>query len=738
MAQIAYETSDFRRDYRKASKQGQDKIDAFIRKFDEEASRPGTDLKTPKRAADSRVKTARVDQGLRAVLLDTGNAEYALVRVMEHDAAYRIAETLRPDVSSFNGLPRILHLGQASAPQKPLATRPPIDLVGHRSNEDFELVGVSPFIALALRGLPDRDAIEAFADVMGETDPLLGLAIHGLLDPNRTVDEIFDELVAVDGGAHEDLPRKDGVWNGLDANASTERYDTNDLASALARPGAAERFRLVEDSEELVQALKGDFVDWQVFLHPLQRQAAYGSYTGPARVSGGAGTGKTVVLLHRVKALLDRGDPDDAPRILLATYTTHLQQDLSRLLVQLVGEGRASEVEIQTVDGLARTLHHQMTGTPPSPLSSEEEMQAWRRIAADHDLGWTATFLHNEYRHVLLARSVRSLEQYVEVTRTGRGIRLTELQRRALWPAFESFDAETRATGRLTTLQLTETVAALVERLPSQMYDHVLVDEAQDLHASQWRLLRAVVGRGPDDLMVAGDALQRIYGDTVSLRSLGIETRGRSVRLRRNYRTTHEIIGWALGVVGDEAVVDIDDLGTNLSGYHSVRHGPSPQFAGYDDPAAELDGLADIVGQWISSGHDPESVAITARTPSELAAIVTRLHRANIPAAQMGRRGRLPEAVNVATMHRVKGLEYACVAVTGLSAQCVPPLGAVCPAEDDLSQHLSDLQTERSLIYVAATRARDELSISWHGAPTSLISLELTNALAATEGIEAT
>jgi len=735
MAQIAYETPEFRRDYRRSSRQDQDKIDRFIRKFSELAESTGTDLKTPQSAADGRVKTARVDRSLRAVLVHVGRAAYALVRVLPHDDAYKAAGSLRPDVSSFNGLPRLIQLDQLAAegadPAAPTirAERAAPALLAHRSTQDFEVTGVPPFIAMAVSRLPDAAAATAFADELGTNDPLLGFAIHLLLDENLAVDEVVDELLALEGGTDDRRPST-GAWSGLEPEvAETPVFDTDDLAGALARPGAAERFREVNDSEELVQALKGDFADWQVFLHPLQRQAAYASYSGPARVSGGAGTGKTVVLVHRAKALLERAVDDDEGdrRILLTTFTAHLQEDLKRLLAQLVGEERAQEVEIETVDRLARRLHHEMTGTEVGLVTPADELELWSRIASERRADRSPAFLRNEYRHVLLARSVRTQDDYMTVSRAGRGVRISRTERLSVWPAFEAFDARTRGTGNLTTLQLTESVAALMGRLPSPIYDHVLVDEAQDLHASQWRLLRAITHVGDDDLFIASDALQRIYGDTVSLRSLGIETRGRSVRLRRNYRTTHEIVAWALGIAGGETVVDIDDLGANLAGYHSVRHGPVPRFGTYADETEELDGLVTTVRAWLEDGHRPSDVVVVMRSTKDVPPTVTHLQHAGITAAQLGRRGRVSDAVNVSTMHRIKGLEYPCVAIVGLSVDRVPPSGSVCSAAEDRSQHLTDVQTERSLIYVAATRARDELAISWAGEPTALLERDPTS-----------
>jgi hypothetical protein len=723
MGRIAYETPEFRADFRRASKQLQRSIEGFIRKFDEDASRGGLRLKSPKGAPDQRVKVARVDQGTRAVVVDLGEGDYALVRVMEHDAAYEFARKLRPDVSSFNGLPRLIalpnHPDDSVAPS--VVALPP-DLFAHRRDRDFDAVGVPPFVVRPLRAMADPDEVRHFADLVGQADPLLGLAIIGLLQTEPTVDDVFAELVALEGGPDREAPRPDGAWSGILGPAPAQSFDPDDIAAALVRPGAEQRFRVVEDSEELVEALQGDFADWQIFLHPLQRKAAYErTYAGPARVSGGAGTGKTVVLIHRVKALLDRAGDDPPPRVLVTTFTTHLRQDLTRLLTQLIGVDRAALVDVRTVDGLARDLHKEMTGAPTKLLTREQEAAIWEELVRRVPSARSAAFLRNEYRHVLLARGVRTLDAYLRVPRAGRGVRLVESERRALWPVFEAFEAQTRQAGSFTTLQLTESVASLLEQLPAPMYDHVLVDEAQDLHASQWRLLHAIAASGQDSLFLVGDAFQRIYGDTVSLRGLGIETRGRSLRLRRNYRTTHQIVGWALGIVGDEAVVDIDELGADLQGYHSVRHGPRPRFLGYDDRPSEVEGLVIQVQQWLADGYAADGVAVSARTKQEVAELATALQRAGVPAAPLGRGGRVDGAVNVGTMHRLKGLEYPCVAVTGLADGTVPPRGAITPDAEDRAQHLADIQTERSLIYVAATRARDELVVSWAGEPTSLI-----------------
>jgi superfamily I DNA/RNA helicase len=226
---------------------------------------------------------------------------------------------------------------------------------------------------------------------------------------------------------------------------------------------------------------------------------------------------------------------------------------------------------------------------------------------------------------------------------------------------------------------------------------------------------------GPDDLFIVGDAFQRIHGNTASLRSVGIETRGRSVRLRRNYRSTHQIIGWALGVIGRESVFDIDDHGTDLRGYHSVRTGPAPEVHEAANRDAELERLAQLARGWMSEGYCAHDIAIVARTEREVEELLCHLAKSGIQAAAITADGRQTQAVNVATMHRVKGLEFACVAVSGLASTSIPLADAICPADVDPAQHRADMETERALIYVSATRARDQLALTWSGSASSLL-----------------
>ena len=147
-------------------------------------------------------------------------------------------------------------------------------------------------------------------------------------------------------------------------------------------------------------------------------------------------------------------------------------------------------------------------------------------------------------------------------------------------------------------------------------YRHILVDEAQDLHPSQWRLLRAAVAPGPDDLFIAADPHQRIYDNRVSLASMRISVRGRSRRLSLNYRTTQEILTWAVPLLGADPVTGLDGEVDSLLGYRSPMHGPRPQLRMAATRSEEFGYLAEQIRSWLAVGIEPQAIGVTARSAS--------------------------------------------------------------------------------------------------------------------------
>ncbi|GAA2071515.1 3'-5' exonuclease [Actinomadura alba] len=349
-------------------------------------------------------------------------------------------------------------------------------------------------------------------------------------------------------------------------------------------------------------------------------------------------------------------------------------------------------------------------------LQSAEEKSIWKRIISRLELSFTETFLATEWRDVVLGQAVADADGYLAAKRPGRGRALGHLQKAQVWQAIDEFTSELASRKLWTYDSICVEAARILAESPSKPYGHVVVDEAQDLHPVRWRLLRAAVSEGPDDLFIAGDTHQRIYGATVSLRSLGIRVAGRSSRLTINYRTTAEILGWSLGLLAGQRVDDMDEGLESLSGCRSDVHGSPPRTAAYATKAREMDELAARVRTWLDSGVAPAEVGVAARSNTLVDDAVTALRRVGIAAGSLAQV--LPgDAVRVGTMHRMKGLEFRCVAVIGAGEHQMPMAGAVTPVEEDKSLHAADLQRERCLIFVACTRAREDLHVSWHGNP---------------------
>ncbi|MCX5428422.1 AAA family ATPase [Streptomyces sp. NBC_00257] len=663
----------------------------------------GLHLESVVSARDPRMRTVRVDDGLRIVLLapDDGSDLFTFVHVVPHDKAYSWA---RRRLYTINAVTRCLEVRDLTAMEQitPLfaeeAEAAPRLLFASWTDATLHRLGVDDVTLRAARTITGKAQLEAFGKLMPE-DQFEAL---WLLAEGFEADAVYRDLVAAR------------------QSATVEEADEpkGELAAAVSRTRS--RIALVTGPEELADILTKPFDAWRIFLHPSQRRIAYRpSYAGPVQITGGPGTGKTVVALHRVKHLLDRA-PDT--RILLTTYTGALARSLRSGLALLLDQDQAllDRVTVTTVDALARRTVSQLDRPPGTILGDKDERRHWQRTVRTLELPWSEAFLAQEYRHVLLAQDLRSSEEYAACRRRGRGSALGKAQREQVWEAMTSFEDGLVAGDRACTwLQLCARATRLLADKPGEglRFDHVVVDEAQDLHPAQWRLLRAVVAEGDDDLFVTGDPHQRIYDARVSLRSLGISVAGRGARLRLNYRSTEEILRWSKTLLDGEPVDDLSgDDSDSLSGYRSLLHGKRPECEGHGTEAAEVDAIVKRVGDWVADGVAPSEIAVCARFRTHTTRIADRLAAAGLPVVRV-KDDETGDAVGVrvSSLHSLKGLEFRCVAVAGVTASAFPFRAAVTPAEVDPLQHATDLAAERCLLFVACTRAREALYVSHSG-----------------------
>ncbi|MDA8370833.1 MAG: AAA family ATPase [Nocardiopsaceae bacterium] len=471
--------------------------------------------------------------------------------------------------------------------------------------------------------------------------------------------------------------------------------------------------------------LDTSFTEWQLTLHPNQHRIVDTGFAGAAQITGGPGTGKTVLALHRAAHLAIRDAarfPDDDRRaILLTTFNRLLAQTLSGQLDRLLPDpDLRSRIEVTTIDSLARGIVYQHTGLAPNALGRDELGERWREAAWSDGIPYSGRFLVDEWEHVILAQNLTRLPDYIRCERSGRVLHLTPEHRTHVWEAIQRYAAAMRVSGEWSYPQIALEAARILRRSGAR-YRHVIVDEAQDLHPAQWRLLRAVVDEGPDDLFIVGDPHQRIYDNRVSLASLGINVRGRSHRLRVSYRVTQEILNWALPILGRRTAIGMDDNADTLVGYRSLLHGPEPTLRGCASRDEERAALGDQVRAWLEAGVSAPSIAVVGRNHWVARHITKELQARGIRTVPLDSMEARP-GVRVGTMHKLKGQEFRCVAITGMSEPLLPPKAAIDSAEGDPVALEEVYQQERNLLFVACTRARDALYVSYTGSPSRLLS----------------
>ncbi|MFJ2751004.1 UvrD-helicase domain-containing protein [Streptomyces sp. NPDC087297] len=701
---------DFLLEFAKLEKPVQKRVHEVFDKF-REHRHAGLHLEKLENPRDSRIRTIRVSKFMRGVVLapDSGDC-FLLLKVMAHDDAIAWALSHRATVNSATQgieLRDDIALEQAAADVHHAPTTAERRLFAEIADKELTRLGIDPDLLPLVRNLSTEAHLDALRKILPEQqyDVLAGLAA-GL-----TPEDVWREAVAVhaERAAAEALqtPAEDG------------------LAAAMARSQG--RIALLSGPEELLDILSRPFDAWRVFLHPSQRRIAYHpSYNGPARVTGGPGTGKTVVALHRALHLA-RQLPDDAPdeSVLLTTYTRNLAADLRHGLELLIPDkALRAKIRVVNVDALANQLVREDRGGPLNILTSQKEINSrWDALARRLGLDYSDVFLDQEWRQVVLAQDLRSPEAYLKASRSGRGTALSPLRRAQVWRAVEGFTRELRQAAEWTFLQVCAEAARLLEPRTDRPFRHVVIDEAQDLHPAQWRLLRASVAPGPDDLFIAGDTHQRIYGNKASLRSLGVNVTGRSHRLRINYRTTHEILQWSASLLNGQSLDDMDGGTESLTGYRSVLNGGNPELRASADKAEEISDLTARIAQWVNDGVEPREIGVAVRYMQLGKEIAQALERAELPVRLLGTAQATGDGTGVCigTMHRMKGLEFRCVAVAGVSDSIVPLASTLTPAEVDAQQHREDLLGELSLLFVACTRAREVLRVSWHGAPSPFL-----------------
>ena len=649
---------------------------------------PGLSFHRLDKARDKNFWSVRVNADVRLIVHRTSGS-LLLCYVDHHDRAYDWAERRKLETHPKTGAAQLVEIRETvkevvvpmytAAPEP--ARKPTI--FDHLSDDDLLGYGVPP----------------EWLDDVRKADEDSVLALVGHL-PGEAAEALF-ELATGGTPAPRAVPVTEAVTPGQEPPT---------FAVGLSHPDAQRRFRVMSSVEELQRALDAPWEKWTVFLHPEQRDWVERDYNGPARVSGSAGTGKTVVAIHRA-AHLARANPD--ARVLLATFSDPLARALRAQLRRLIGnEPRVAErVEVFALDALGVRLHQAQLGAVD--VATRDDIHALLREASAAVPGhkFTPSFLAAEWDQIVDAWQLETWEAYRDVPRLGRKTRLPEAQRATLWAIFEHVRSALAARKLKTTAGVFQALATAMADSRRPPFDFVVLDEAQDVTVTQLRFLAALGAGRPNALFFAGDLGQRIFQAPFSWRSLGVDVRGRSRTLRVNYRTSHQIRQQADRLLGPE-IADVDGNRESRRDAISVFNGPPPIVRTFASQQEEIDAVSAWLAGQLQTGVRPHEVGIFVRSAAELPRAQAAASKAQLAWRVLDDAiASTDSAASIGTMHLAKGLEFRAVAVMACDDEVLPLQERIENVGDD-----ADLQevyeTERHLLYVACTRARDALSVT--------------------------
>ena len=692
------------------------KITAFD--LQQNPANPGMQLHRIEKSKDKHFWSARVGSDLRLIVHKT-DSSFLLCYADHHDKAYQWAERRKLQTHPTTGAAQWVEIRDRVVEAPPPA------------NVDSRVRGNDKQVSkpLLFAGMTDEQLLaygvpaEWLADVkQANEDSLLTLAEHLPAEAAEALLELATGGKPTSRIARQPAAPADGSMHFMLAPSQT-------LELAFEHPDAQRRFRVMHGVAELEQALNYPWEKWTIFLHPSQQQWVMRDYAGPARVSGSAGTGKTIVALHRAVTLA-REHPD--ARVWLTTFSDTLAHALQNKINCLISHQPrlAERLEVADMNTMGQRLMDRLT--PKGQAKPRLAMAAQVREAAAAALAeikaasdgalltrFNLNFVLGEWADVVDAWQLQSWDDYRDVKRMGRKTRLNEAQRQGLWHVFTGIQSRLAAAGVVTHAAMFTQLAHLLAALKHPPFDYVVVDEAQDVSISQLRMLAAMAGVASDgsgsvrrnSLFFAGDLGQRIFQQPFSWKRLGVDVRGRSRTLHINYRTSHQIRQQADRLLGPE-VSDSDGNTESRKGTVSVFNGPAPLICSYKDQAAEIAAVADWLKGLTEAGYAPHEVGVFVRSEAQLDRAIAALQRANMPMQVLDEHVETSNGqASVCTMHLAKGLEFRAVVVMACDDEVIPLQSRIESVMDE-SDLLDVYDTERHLLYVACTRARDRLLVS--------------------------
>ena len=691
-------SSEFFSSVLKLPKAQQDKAVKFMELFRQDPKAPGINYETIQAARDKNLRSVRIDQAYRTIVMapEKGNV-YILLWADKHDDAYDWAKNKVLKINPENGVLQFLDSEYIDEAHQ---------LKNNSESNDKGLFSTIRDRHLIRLGVPE-DLIPLVRQVE------IPLDVEEL--KKKIPDEAYEALsLLADGDTLEEVLSVYDIQ--LHEDDEGQIIDTEDFSSALDRPDSKRRFLLASDDEALQNMLDAPLEKWRVFLHPLQRKLIFRNWNGPIRVLGGAGTGKTVVAMHRAKWLAEHTLAERDKKILFTTYTKNLAADIENNLKNICSAEVMRKIEVINLDAWVKRFLDKQGYQINFAFNEKQKNTLWEQalVLKPDELDLSDSFYHEEWEKVIQPQNVSNLSEYFKARRIGRGVRLDRAMRKVIWPVFENYRLGLNDAGLKETEDAYRDAVTVITSKGMQLpYYSVIVDEAQDFGLNAFKLIRQVVSEHKNDLFIVGDSHQRIYGSKVVLGHCDIKIVGRSRKLRVNYRTTEQIRHTAVAVIEGIPFDDLDNGIDEQKGYRSLMTGDEPLIQCFNSAQEEIDYLIESL-QSLSS-KDLAKACLTARRHSDIDRYVAALDEAGIAYYKVDHNTLDDinhDGVRIATMHRVKGLEFDTMYISGIN-DGVLPLDIL--DSDDKTIIREHEWRERSLLYVAITRAKRFCSITGFG-----------------------
>ena len=671
----------------------QSKVNQAVLKLMSNPDLPGLNREKIHQARDPNIQSIRVNDTYRIILSaqDKGSI-FLLLWVDHHDDAYAWAASHQCKINPNTGAIQIYQVEMDTS----IST-----------SSTAEAVKPSLFV-----DLKDRQLLK-----LGVPEELLALVravtTDGDLDviQNKLPTDAYESLFFYIAGQTYEAILADKAQSEL--SPADQSFDTNDFSAALARLQNKASIFVPDSEAELNAVMNASLEKWRVFLHPSQRRLVEGIKNGPVKVLGGAGTGKTVAAMHRAHWLASRLTSGN--KILFTTFTKNLAQDIAQNLKSICHEAY-DLIEVVNLDRWVSQFLRKHGYDYQLASDGEQLKTFWEQAYSEKpsQLDLSLSFFKEEWAQVVQAQGIVSFDEYKRASRIGRGTKLSREQRANVWRVFEEYRVLLNKY-RLKEAEDAYRDATQFIKANSIVlnYSSIIVDEAQDMGMTAFTLLRTMVPEQENDLFIVGDAHQRIYGRKVVLSKTGIHVRGRSKKLNINYRTTDEIRQYAVSLLHGITADDLDGNADDNQLYKSLTHGPQPiheHFASFDDQIKYIVLL--LKEDVLAKGN----TCIVARTNQEVRRLIEGLQRQSISCFEIktSDHNAPTDAVKVATFHRVKGLEFDRVILASINNGLVPLDAAINNSCDMIAYEDAEHQ-ERSLLYVALTRAKKEAYILSYG-----------------------